>query len=599
MTMALIGGEDGRTQVHFETGEDEESAPPTLTTLCESCEDMAYGFRDVGFGPTYDFTNTFATRWISQIRRESKTCLFCREVAEFYNQWSRENRWHTFGQHRTRVYFRLHNGISSRVPVDYTVDNVNRIRVQFEVSSDSGSICPILEFQKCSQPPLQVSNGGSLCDWEGAEEQPYCGRIRPLVADTQLFRKWKDTCRGTHGDRCNLVLTGTRLRRLRFIDVNARCVVDNEDDSSYVALSYVWGGWELSEASLQMPKLTKLTEDGFRKRGSLTREKVLSTIDDAIEVTQSLGEKYLWVDCLCILQKDGGDNQHEVEADQQEFIPQMDSIYGSASVTIVAASGSNADAGLPGIKPGSRIRKQKPFMIRRSTYQVSLVRTLDPEGSGEKIRDHYNYLDDSVWCKRGWTLQEKIFSRRALIFTKEQVYWECQTATWCEDGFWETKNSRTVYRPCFKMDFRYPWSPVLSSFESTFRNLVVEYTSRTLSFESDGVDAFAGVLNALRRQTGQVFLWALPKSLFSKCLTWCCAEQFIKPRREMCPVRSSDRTTDCPFPSWSWVGWVGVFDCFIMFSSCDLIFYYLDRNVDGKQQVQTVDEADDGEVTGS
>lgn len=80
-----------------------------------------------------------------------------------------------------------------------------------------------------------------------------------------------------------------------------------------------------------MPMLTRLTENDFRKVGSLTREKILSTIDDDIEVTQGLGEQYIWVDCLCIMQ----DN----EDDQGEFIRQMDSICGFAAVTIVAASG--------------------------------------------------------------------------------------------------------------------------------------------------------------------------------------------------------------------------------------------------------------------
>jgi hypothetical protein len=466
--------------------------------------------------------------------------------------------------------------------VDHTMANVNRIRVQFEIPKrrpDSGSFCPLLQFQKCSQPPLQVSNGGSLCDWESAEEQPYNGRIRPLVADTQLFRRWKDTCGDTHGDRCNLFFTGKRLPRLRFIDVKNRCVVDNEDDSSYTALSYVWG-------KAKLPLLTKSTDKQFREPGSLSTEMLPSTIDDAIEVTRSLGEKYIWVDCLCIIQDD--------EADKLEFIPQMDSIFGFASVTIVAASGGNANAGLPGIKPKSRTHEQKPFIINRKFYHVSLVRTLDPEGSRDNIRVPYHYLEDSVWLTRGWTFQEMIFSRRALIFTKEQVYWECQTATWCEDGFWETKKSRTIYRPCLQTDFRRPWPSDMNSFKMIYQKLILEYSRRTLTYGSDGLDAFEGVLNALRRETRQDFLWALPKSFLSSILTWYCDERSIKRREEMCRVKSSDGITDCPFPSWSWVGWVGVVRSVICHTS-DLIFYYLD----GKRQLQRVDEADDTQVTGS
>jgi hypothetical protein len=154
----------------------------------------------------------------------------------------------------------------------------------------------------------------------------------------------------------------------------------------------------------------------------------------------------MWVDCLCIIQDDA--------ADKHKFIPQMDSIFGIASVTIVAASGVDANAGFPGIKLGSRTREQIPFTIKG----VSLLRTLDLEGPAAWNRgDWPSYLGDTVWYNRGWTFQEKLFSSRALIFTSEQVYWECQKATWREDGLWETTKSPTIYRWSFnEEDFRYP-----------------------------------------------------------------------------------------------------------------------------------------------
>ncbi|KAF4631732.1 hypothetical protein G7Y89_g6392 [Cudoniella acicularis] len=63
-----------------------------------------------------------------------------------------------------------------------------------------------------------------------------------------------------------------------------------------------------------------------------------------------LGLRYLWVDSLCIIQDD--DETHDRQ------ISQMDRIFHSASFTIVAAHGSNAHAGLPGIRPNSRKRYQ-------------------------------------------------------------------------------------------------------------------------------------------------------------------------------------------------------------------------------------------------
>jgi hypothetical protein len=126
-------------------------------------------------------------------------------------------------------------------------------------------------------------------------------------------------------------------------------------------------------------------------------------------VTQSRGEKYLWVDCLCIKQGSA--------VDLAKFIPRMDLIYGFASVIIVAASGADADAGLPGIKSNSRTLEPKPICMSNGVW---LLRTLDPAGSTGV--NSYSYLQDSTWCERGWTFQEKLFSKRALIFTPEQVF---------------------------------------------------------------------------------------------------------------------------------------------------------------------------------
>lgn len=133
------------------------------------------------------------------------------------------------------------------------------------LSLELPSLSTALHFQKCSQHPPTVSelcNKESLFDWESGEEQAYSGRRRPLVADRRLFRKWKETCCATHGDPCSSVFTGSRPAGLRLIAVEKRCVVDSEDDNSYLALSYVWG-------KSTLPMLTKSTDQLFRGPGTL------------------------------------------------------------------------------------------------------------------------------------------------------------------------------------------------------------------------------------------------------------------------------------------------------------------------------------------
>lgn len=115
---------------------------------------------------------------------------------------------------------------------------------------------------------------------------------------------------------------------------------------SFVALSYVWGKGT-------KPCLTQANHMALQQEGALDEDMVPATIWDAFAVTRALEERYLWVDTCCIIQDD--------DRDKFKYVPYMDSIYGLANVTIVATSGVGANAGLPGVRPGTRSRVQTPF----------------------------------------------------------------------------------------------------------------------------------------------------------------------------------------------------------------------------------------------
>lgn len=596
----------GITLTHVDTTIQYISRMVVSNTLCKFCDSIkfeALGFHDtrnVKSGVPLDrfyeeeLGDWSAGRWrpLDEIQDAAEACGFCGKVMEYFREWSSQ----VFKEEdpdilKSGAFFRFERVICMAEGLFF------RLWVTILVpkpSTEGGRYFYVMQFQKCNQQPSTVQdfcNSRSLFDWEESGlEQAFSGRIRSSVADTRLFCKWKETCVGEHHS-CMSSFTGERPPWLRLIDVEKRCVVDcflHEEwgyfvgfntGITYVALSYVWGNCK------QMPELDNSTEKQFREPWSLMRETVLSTIDDAIEVVQGLGEKYLWVDCLCIRQGDEADD----EADKGKFIPHMNLIYGFASVTIVAAAGVDANAGLPGVKHDSSPtrRKQTPFPIK----DVFLLKTLDQE---VQYKDHehlalwefhkyYQYLGDSLWCKRGWTLQEKIFSGRALIFTPKQVYWECQRATWCEDSIWETKYFPIAYRHCFGdvNNFRRPWS-LVDPF-NLYQELVEEYSERGLTHHSDGLDAFAGILNALGTEAGQQFIWALPTAFFEDAFLW---EYYGSPKRRLgtCPIRFSDgRITRCDFPSWSWLGWEGKVE--YQSRSLDLIkrevtaiFYYLDGN---------------------
>ena len=70
----------------------------------------------------------------------------------------------------------------------------------------------------------------------------------------------------------------------------------------YVVMSYIWG-------SIQILQATKDVYQELMKEGSLSlaNANLSPIIEDAIQLAGSLGEQYLWVDQLCIIQDDQGD----------------------------------------------------------------------------------------------------------------------------------------------------------------------------------------------------------------------------------------------------------------------------------------------------
>ncbi|PMD47052.1 HET-domain-containing protein, partial [Hyaloscypha variabilis F] len=357
---------------------------------------------------------------------------------------------------------------------------------------------------------------------------------------------WKEHCLNMHGTLCSTAQTETISINLRLIDVEDRCIVEIQRCERWVALSYVWG-------NANKLVLTSDILGQYQEHGSIKPGVTSATIEDAITVTRILGERYLWVDSLCILQ--------DSEADKELYIPLMGFIYGKALLTIICASGSSAEAGLPGIQVSSR--KMQPLVFKTGT--TTFMTTLDPEDT-----EGWSYTTSSAWCTRAWTLQERLFSKRALIFTPELIYWECQKATWREDSFWEVSSSPNFYQACWgdKSFWNHDrlatlWRSDEFNFVDLYRQLVSHYTQLHLSFNEDGLNAIAGIVNDLKRRSGYNFIWALPTPFLSAFLAW----EDYSTYEDVIPGRHYRRTAQCNFPnetgisrrchfpSWSWVGW--------------------------------------------
>jgi hypothetical protein len=132
-------------------------------------------------------------------------------------------------------------------------------------------------------------------------------------------------------------------------------------------LNYVWD-------SVKQVVLNKITQKFLEQEGSITIEglqdpedehinlkadlegKVIpQTIRDTILLCQLLNRQYLWTDLLCILQDDEFQNDIGVWTNNDKLaqIPKIDIIYSVSLPTIIAASGTDSNMGLPDVHPSN------------------------------------------------------------------------------------------------------------------------------------------------------------------------------------------------------------------------------------------------------
>jgi len=78
----------------------------------------------------------------------------------------------------------------------------------------------------------------------------------------------------------------------------------------------------------------------------LERKKLPRTIIDVMAVVKALKQRYLWVDCLCIVQ----DGLDEIKT----AVHAMDRVFKAAALTLISADGGSAQSGFTGLYPGSR-----------------------------------------------------------------------------------------------------------------------------------------------------------------------------------------------------------------------------------------------------
>jgi heterokaryon incompatibility protein (HET) len=305
----------------------------------------------------------------------------------------------------------------------------------------------------------------------------------------------------------------------------------DSDTSEYIALSYRWGR--------NQPCVTDQYNLGERLN-RIELSLLPPTLRDAVLLTRFLGIKYLWIDALCIIQRD--------QADWVREAAKMNAVYSHALLTI------SADAA---VDTSSSLFKERSVRHEKS---VVLPWPLEsPDDGGEPLKLHVfpnfiNFGDEirkSPLAKRGWTFQERALSARIVHFGEDMCYWECKEACIGEDeeiGKYSVQDEYFHLRDLLAGGGESDMSKV--KLHGKWAWVIAEFSKRELTVEGDAFAALEGVAIgfAEKDKLGKYFcgLWG---DEFLRYLLW-----------------SSDRTDEGSIhrrskayraPTWSWVAVVG------------------------------------------
>ncbi|KAL6856441.1 heterokaryon incompatibility domain-containing protein [Trichoderma novae-zelandiae] len=419
------------------------------------------------------------------------------------------------------------------------------------------------------------ANGGNI---RGDEPREIRGReISPLLR-IQLAKSWIDFCDDNHAAEACSVKHRPLVKGLRLIDCEENRVVlaeqlsaaaapreELQDDRShtgtrnshdngtrqqnidYVTVSYVSGSSGRADTALD--------------DGDLLPAQVPKLIADAMSTTRDLGYRYLWVDRYCLPTK--GDAERASERQQQLSL--VGQIFSHSALTLVVAAGGGVEDGIAGVS----VPREEQLSIQTEThlFTTSLLRP-DLE------------IASSKWASRAWTYQEGLLSRRRLVFTPSQVYFQCQ-AMHCH----ESLALPLKYAPGLNFGRVFPPSTDGALHPTKFKNHIKAYLAKSLTHTDDHLDAFRGLLHEYSRRErlpvehllglplfhpddfsrhkvvsqtdrlavalGWMPIRTLPSSSISSSTTSSYDDLLHSPVVD--PYSLID--SPCPFPSWTWLAW--------------------------------------------
>ena len=321
----------------------------------------------------------------------------------------------------------------------------------------------------------------------------------------------------------------------RILDLGEEGVVKlyetRNEKAKYACLSHCWGHGQPLKATVD-------TLDLLHSGISVTLLPL--TLRNAVSVAKRLSIRYLWIDCLCILQ----DNP----LDLQKSCDRMASVFENCFVAIAATKSTGPDDGLfvsVQNPTGMQIKRILASDICSSAPGDVFVRDQFSPWVPHWLKVHNRQAVNSPWpllC-RAWVFQERLLAPRILHFGPHELFFECRSGTICEcnrrsgEPDDESELRQFIYMLLDEnmkddnLAMRQQWYRIVQQYTKVMKNL---------TFERDAFPAIAGLASRISKVLDDEYAAGLWRKNITEGLLW----------RATSPDRNALRKWRAP--TWSW-----------------------------------------------
>jgi hypothetical protein len=240
----------------------------------------------------------------------------------------------------------------------------------------------------------------------------------------------------------------------------------------------------------------------------------------------------------------------------------MLSVYANASLTIAASNGNDSHKGLFTEIPsrnyvqidcafGGIQGQALAFNCPLNSEAFCIETEREEKHSRFPVFLDYITLPEEPLSGRGWTLQERVLSRRTLHYSGQQMFFECNKAYHGEDGLFLHARFDTIHQKINgrNIDLKgidSEGQPSISkdaSLKFWYRLLWI-YGKRKLSKPSDKLPAISGIASIFARRLNDQYVAGLWRSDLIGSLSW--------------QSPNCKRVREYRAPSWSWASVDGI-----------------------------------------